>query len=453
MTDRIAIVGGGFSGTLLAINLLRHDGPAAVLIERRATQVARGVAYSATHPDQLLNVRAGGMSAFPDDPGHFVRWLEARGDGAAASFVPRATYGAYLAESLAGVRRGQEARLAVVEGEVRDLAEVGGGWRLSLADGRAVEAGQVVLATGNLPPHAPAGIDAGALPADRYLDDPWRADPAAGLGAGDTAVLLGTGLTAIDVALELDAAGFAGTTIALSRRGLRPRRHRDGLPPIDGDTDLPGVPLSRLVGQVRDRAATGEGGWRGAVDALRPVTQRLWGASDAATRARFLRHLRPWWDVHRHRLAPAVADRIDAMMGEGRLTFAAGRLLAADPVADGIRLRWRRRGGEASETLLAARVVNCTGPQGDLTRSTDPLLAALHGRGRIRPDPLRLGIEVDPQGRVIRADGTADDRLHCLGPMTRGGLWEVVAVPDIRRQAWDLARRLAHAQWVGGEGL
>jgi len=451
MTDRIAIVGAGFSGTLLAINLLRHQGPATVLVERRADQVARGVAYSATHPDQLLNVRAGGMSAFPDRPDHFVRWLADHGGGTATSFVPRTTYGAYLAETLATVRRGQEARLAVIAGEVRDLRPVGGAQQLRLADGTGVEAGSVVLATGNLPPHAPPGIDADALPADRYLDDPWRADPAAGLGADDTVVLLGTGLTAVDVALELGAAGFGGQVLALSRRGLRPRRHRDGLPPVDGETDLPGVPLSRLVGRVR--RAGHENGWRAAVDALRPVTQRLWASSDPATRARFLRHLRPYWDVHRHRLAPAVADRIDAMVANGRLRFSAGKVLAAEPVEGAIRLTWRPRGRDERRTLPAARIVNCTGPQGDLTRSTDPLLGTLHARGCIRPDPLRLGIEVDPQARVIRGDGTADDRVYCIGPMTRGGLWEVVAVPDIRRQAWDLARRLSHAQWVGGEGL
>ena len=452
MTERIAIVGAGFSGTLLAINLLRHDGPDAVLIERRGEQVARGVAYSATHLDQLLNVRAGGMSAFPDDPGHFVRWIEAHGGGGATSFVPRATYGAYLSDTLASVRQGQEARLALVEGEVRDLESTAEGWRLGLADGETIAAAKVVLATGNLPPHAPPGIDPTRLPADRYLDDPWRAEPAAGLGEDDVVVLLGTGLTAIDVALELDAAGFRGRTLAMSRRGLRPRRHRDGLPPVDGDTDLPGVTLSHLVARVRRAARTG-GGWRMAVDALRPITQRLWGASDAATRARFLRHLRPYWDVHRHRLAPAVADRIDAMVAGGRLDFTAGKLTRAEPVANGIRIEWRPRGSETTTSLVAARIVNCTGPQGDLTRSTDRLLSALYQRGCIRPDALRLGIEVDAQGRVVHADGTADERLHCLGPMTRGGLWEVVAVPDIRRQAWDMARRLANAQWVGGEGL
>lgn len=446
MTEHVAIVGGGFSGTLLAINLLRFGGPSATLIDRSAARIARGVAYSATEPAHLLNVRAAGMSAFPDDADHFVRWLAARHGGTPASFVPRRLYGEYLAETLAAVR---DDRLTLCTGDVRAVTDAG----VRLADGRDIAADLAVLATGNLPPHTPPGIDPAALPGGRYIDDPWRADPARGLGAGDGVLLLGTGLTAIDLALQLDAGGFAGGIVALSRRGLRPHRHVEGGAPVQGRTDLPGVPLSGLVRELRAEATEAPGGWRAAVDSLRPVTQRLWGASDRATRARFLRHLRPFWDVHRHRLAPAVADRIDAMVAEGRLRFVAGKVAGATATPAGVDLTWRPRHRDATERMAVARIVNCTGPQGDLTRTDDPLLAGLAAAGAIRPDALRLGIDVDAQSRVIDSGGQARDALCCIGPMTRGGLWEVVAVPDLRRQAWDLARRLSHAQWVGGEGL
>ncbi|KQR87700.1 FAD/NAD(P)-binding protein [Sphingomonas sp. Leaf343] len=444
MTDPVVIVGGGFSGTLLAINLLRFGGPDAVLVERAGDRIARGVAYSATEPAHLLNVRAAGMSAFPDDAGHFVRWLGTRDAGSAQTFVPRLLYGEYLRETLDAVR---DARLTLIEGDVVDV-DAGG---VTLADGRRVAADSIVLATGNLPPHTPPGVDPALLPSGRYIDDPWRSRPGEGLGAEDVVVLLGTGLTAIDVALQLDASGFAGTVLAMSRRGLKPRRHRDGLPPPTGETDLPGVPLSGIVRQLRERAA--REGWRAAVDAMRPITQRLWSASDAATRKRFLRHVRPFWDVHRHRLAPPVADRIDMLVESGRLRFVAGKVASVTAEGAGVCIQWRPRHGDDVEPLRAARIVNCTGPQGDLTRTDDTLLRTLAARGAIRPDPLRLGIDVDAQSRVIDGEGRAQDALCCIGPMTRGGLWEVVAVPDIRRQAWDLARRLSHAQWVGGEGL
>ena len=448
--DHVAIIGGGFSGTLLAINLMRHDGPRATLIERRPTQMARGVAYSAAHEEHLLNVRAGNMSALPDDPGHFVRWLGAQGLGDAKTFVSRRTYGAYLREMLDAAVAAHPGRITMIDGAVAALAKTNGGVTLSLDGGGTIAADVAVLAIGNLPPHTPPGLDPAALPTGCYRADPWAGDIAEGLRPDDTVVLVGTGLTAVDAALLLDAAGFGGRIVAISRRGLVPRPHAD-TPPQPGLRERPAGTLSRLVRHVRRRAAAV--GWRASVDELRPITQMMWGAADATMRARFLRHLRPYWDVHRHRLAPSVAARIDALCAAGRLSFAAGKLVSATADGSGARLCWRPRGSEAQVETRVARIVNCTGPQGDLMRSGEPLLRDLLAKGLIRPDPLRIGLDVDAQSQVIGSDGRADPQLFCIGPMTRGGLWEVVAVPDIRQQNWTLARRLAHAQWVGGEGL
>lgn len=448
--SHVVIVGGGFSGTLMAVNLIRHGGPRATIVERAPERLGRGIAYGAAHPGQLLNVRAAGMSAFPDDPGHFARWAAARGDGTPADFVPRTLYGAYLRETLGQVRAAAGDRLAVVTGEAVAIARVGGGPRVRLADGTVLAADAVVLTPGNLPPHPPPGLDPDALPAGVCLDDPWRGDVAAGLTRADGVLLVGTGLTAIDMALTLDAAGFEGPILALSRRGRFPHRHVDGAPPPQGWSDPPDLPLSHLVGAIR-RAGAVEG-WRAAVDALRPVTQRWWERADTATRARFLRHLRPFWDVHRHRLAPAVADRIDAMVAAGRLRFAAGRIAAATADRDGARIVWHARGTGARHATRVRRIVNCTGPQGDVLRTAEPLLRRLVADGMIRPDPLRLGIDVDAGSRAIDADGHARPDLYCVGPMTRGSFWEMVAVPDIRRQCADLGRRLSNAHWIG-EGL
>lgn len=450
--DHVVIVGGGFSGTLLAINLMRYGGPRATLIERRSRQLARGVAYSAAHPSHLLNVRAGNMSALPDDSDHFVRWLGARGEGDRTTFVPRTTYGCYLREMLDETVARSNGRLIHCEDEVRAIDLVADdGVSLALTDGGRIDADAAILALGNLPPHTPPGLSPDALPAGVYCPDPWASDIAEGLGPDDTVVLVGTGLTAIDAALLLDAGGFKGTILAMSRRGLSPRRHVDGAPGPRGVSDKPQGGLTDLVGQVRARAA--EDGWRIAVDELRPFTQMMWGAAPQDQRARFLRHLRPYWDVHRHRLAPPVADAVDALVAEGRLRFAAGKLVSAKAQGNYADLTWRPRGEDALVVTCAARIVNCTGPQGDLLRSDEPLIRYLLAAGSIRPDPLRLGLDVDAQSRAIRKDGTAEDRLHCIGPMTRGGLWEVVAVPDIRQQSWNLARRISNAQWVGGEGL
>ena len=197
--DHIVIVGGGFSGTLLAINLMRHGGPHATLVERRSRQLARGVAYSAAHPSHLLNVRAGNMSALPDDPDHFARWLGEQGEGDRTSFVARTTYGRYLRAMLDETIAKADGRLRLVEGEVRALdsaAQIS----LTMADGARIVADSAVLALGNLPPHTPPGLSPDGLSPGVYRPDPWASDIAEGLQPDDTVVLVGTGLTAIDAA-------------------------------------------------------------------------------------------------------------------------------------------------------------------------------------------------------------------------------------------------------------
>ena len=448
-SEHVVIIGGGFSGTLLAINLLRNQGPAATVIERRP-RAAQGAAYSTLHPEHLLNVRAAGMSALPDEPGHFQDWLKARGLPADTGFVPRRLYGSYLTELLAQAMAAAPGRLTIVQGEAIDVVRGPRRALVMLADGRAIEADIVALALGNLPPLVPGGLDPATLPPGCYVEDPWSTPIADDLGAGDTMVVLGTGLTMIDVALLLDAGGFEGRIVALSRRGLLPRPHAE-VGSVEPLAERPHVTARALLASVRARARALP--WRVAIDELRPHTQRIWGAMPVAERARFLRHVRPWWDVHRHRIAPQVADRLDAMRRDGRLEVAAGTILGAEPVERGVRIRYRPRGSDRPRVVEGRRIVNATGPQGDLTRSPEPLLRALHDRGEIRPDPLRIGIDVDQQSRALAAGGAASDRLVVVGPMTRGAFWEIVAVPDIRRQVWSIARRLSRAEWVGGEGL
>lgn len=451
MIRHVVIVGAGFSGTLQAINLLRHDGPRATLIER-AVEPGRGVAYGAADPAHLLNVRAANMSAFPDGPDHLVRWLTARGVAEpAAAFIPRLLYGEYLNELLDAARARAQDRLTVLRAEVADIVEEAEGVRVLLADGGTLHADAAVLSVGNLPPHAPPGLDPAALSPDRYRSDPWAPGQADGLSSDDTVLVLGTGLTMVDMVLKLDADGFRGRIVALSRRGLLPRRHQPGAPPASPRDTRPTTTASALVRDVRARARAI--GWRQAVDELRPFTQGLWAAASRTERRRFIRHLRPWWDVHRHRIAPVVADRLAALQAEGRLDVRAGRTLRFAERPGGVELVWRPRGGTAEERLSVARILNCTGPQGDLSRTDEPLLRALLARGTIRPDAEHLGLDVEAGCAVIAADGTPSERMFALGPMTRGAFWEIVAVPDIRRQTWDLARRLSNAHWVSGEGL
>jgi uncharacterized NAD(P)/FAD-binding protein YdhS len=369
------------------------------------------------------------MSAFADEPDHFARWFAARTGGTPEDFAPRALYGDYLAGLL------REAEVRVVPGEAVDLA----GNTVILADGRAVAAEAVVLAPGNFRPAVPRGIDPEAL-GPAWFEDPWAEGLAEGLGRAAVVLLLGTGLTAVDAALTLEAAGFEGRIVALSRRGLAPRSHGLREPPVAAAGELPPSCVAMLR---RVRARSLEVGWQSAVHELRAVTQDLWRAADGEERRRFLRHLRPWWDVHRHRLAPAVGARIAAMQASGRLSIAAGRLVSAAPADRQAVIRFRPRGKDAAETLRAARIVNCTGPETDIARAGEPLLAALCAAGRLRPDPLRLGIEVDADCRTVDRKGRASETLFAVGPLTKGTFWESVAVPDIRAQTAHIAALLA----------
>lgn len=446
--SHVAIIGGGFSGALQAINLLRHDGPRATLIERRP-RAGEGLAYGDAAPEHLLNVRAKGMNAMPDEPDGFVRWLNVRHPQYSPdSFVPRLIYGEYLRELLAAEMQRQPDRLTLVQGDAVALDRTDG-IAVRLSDGRTLTADLAVLAVGNLPPHHPPGFG-DSLPADLYVADPWSEGGTGGLDNRDTVLLLGTGLTMVDVALRLDKEGFGGRIVALSRRGLLPHRH-DLPSPFDPIAVRPSPVASKLLSDVRKRAE--QIGWRNGVDELRRFTQSLWRAADHDTRARFLRHLRPWWDIHRHRLSPQVADRIAGMIESGRLIVMAAATRQAACADNQLRVTYQSRGKSEENEMTVRRVINCTGPQGNLAAATDPLLRQLSRDGIVRSDRLNIGIDVDDQSRTIASDGTRNDDLYAIGPMTRGEFWEIVAVPDIRQQVWALARRLSNAHWVGGEGL
>lgn len=450
VTRHVAIIGAGFSGTMMAINLLRHEGLRATLIEKRP-RAGEGLAYGDADPVHVLNVRAAGMSGFPDFPDHFVDWLANSGfDATARTFVSRKVYGSYLREMLASARAAHPDRLTVLQDTAVDLQLDEVGVNISLASGQSVKADTAVLALGNLPPPPPSGLDVTALDPDCYFGDPWSQDPAKGMTAKDRVLILGTGLTMIDMVLKLRKEGFGGQITAVSRRGLLPHRH-DEQPDYEPISNHPGSHLSKLVAAVRARGR--EIGWRNAVDELRPFTQTIWQGASDAERARFLRHLRPWWDVHRHRIAPVVAAEIDRLRKDGVLNIVAAKISRLSQAADAVAVTLRHRTTQKPETIRLRRIINCMGPQGNLDRTDEPLLQRLVHRGLLLPDTAHLGIDVDAQCRAFDASGEVSDRLLAIGPMTRSAFWEIVAVPDIRLQTWSVAKRLSNPHRVGVEGV
>lgn len=435
MRPTIAIIGGGFSGALLAIRLAAGGGGVRLIERNRRAGV--GLAYGACDPPHLLNVPTSRMELGLSPS--FADWLPAQGfappDGVALvdAFAPRALFGRYVEERLGDTKGIERIRGDAVRIEAQPRAVV-------LADGRRIAADIVVLATGNRAP-APlrhAHDHAHAAP------DPWAHDAHAALDPEAPVLLVGAGLTMVDIALSLTARGHRGEMIALSRHGLLPARHQAGgawspfLQSADATTARGAFALVRRT--IEQAIAQGTP-WQRVMDAARPDVARVWGAWPQSERARFLRHARALWDTHRHRMAPQIADELDALLSSGRLRVIAGRLLGAEARDGVLDVVVRERGTVATTTLAVARVLNCTGPASDFEVIEDPLFAALRRAGLIQADALRLGLETRGSA-LVDAQGQASDWLFALGALTRPAYWEVTAVPEIRAQVDTLAPRL-----------
>ena len=418
--QRVAIIGGGFSGAMLAARLA-EAGVASTLIERTGA-FGPGVAYSTEFERHLLNVRSNRMGAVEGRADDFVRWLETHHPRQAdpEGFAPRRLYGLYVKDRLAAVEAAHPGLIERLTGEAVTIE----GATVRLSDGRRVEASRVVLTTGN---PAPRTAEQGG----RIVSDPWAPGALDAIGADDEVIIIGTGLTMVDMVLWLQARGWRGKATALSRRGLKPRAHgahHDA--PVSPPPGLTGGPLSRRLAEARRLAKTS--GWRGVMEGLRPLTAGLWAEADPAVRARFLRHLRPWWDVHRHRIPPAIDLTIEAMETSGRLEVVAGRIDRIEQADDQVTVMWKPRTGGDGPLQSISQAPRNGGPGHD--PAADPLVGPLLASGRARLEALGLGLDLDDEGRAIGADGAADPRLFVLGPPARAAFWETTAVPDIRKR-------------------
>jgi len=411
---------------------LARRGVDAVLIDGSG-RAGLGVAYSTRDPAHVLNVRAEVMSAWPDDLDHFVRLVEQEG-GTRRDFVQRRQFGRYLRAIL---EEGMETGcLRLVERQAVSANPGEEGWIVSVENGETIEASGLVLAIGNQPPE-PLPLGQGSA---RVINNPWGAEALAAVedlaASHEDVLLVGTGLTMVDAVLSLDAAGHRGRIVGLSRRGLIPRGHAEFTPaPVEAE-DVPHGNVRSLWRWLRHRGA--QVGWRAAIDALRPHSQWLWQSLPPGEQKRFARHARPWWDVHRHRIAPEVAQQLHDMVAQGRLEIVAGRIHSVEDDGGGLVVAYRRRGSSRIVEGRFAYMINCTGPLGTISRTRDPMLKGMLADGLARPDQLGIALDVDERSRVVGAE-----RAWAMGPLTKGRYWEIIAVPDIRYQAAAVAEDIA----------
>jgi uncharacterized NAD(P)/FAD-binding protein YdhS len=450
----IAIVGAGFSGTCLAFHLLQQpapDGAQLVLIDPQQ-QPGPGLAYAARDYPYPLNVAAAQMSIDAARPRDFLDYLHAQGIHAAASdYLPRQVFGDYLRDryQAAALSPGGGLRATHRRGRALRLRRgTRGGWDLWLDDGSVQRADIVVLALGNPPPARLPEFEP-ITGSRHYVDDPWSVAAGAREELEDV-LLVGSGLTMIDAALRLAALRPRARRIhVLSRHGLMPQPHATGSRPalLPGIGEiLPPATLSSLLRALRSKARAVEdagGDWREILTLLRPRLPELWRSLAPERRSRFLRHLRPYWEVHRHRVPAGPLAAIRGLERHGVLDVQAGRIQALRILDGSVEVTWRPRGAARPRAWLVDCVVNCTGPDMRLSRHPDPLVHSLMADGMIRADAQELGIEVAADGRVVSRAGTPVDSLYYLGPWLRARDWEATAVPELRGHATRLARQLA----------
>jgi len=460
MTHTILIVGAGFSGTVLAAHLLRQPfgRPTRIVLIDRGTTWGRGLAYASSEVPYVLNVPAGRLSADSRDPLqflHFARQHQPQAD--AEDFMPRALYGSYLQEVLDQAEQAAPAHVVLERrfGEVRELVAATGttgaagahALEARLADGGSIGADRVVLAVGNpAPPVFPWAR--GVLHHRAYIHDPWNLPRE--FQARHAVLIVGNGLTMVDVALALSQEGSELPVVqTISRHGLLPHAQTIFRPMAvqgSGEGLLSQAHSVRRVlaaSRALAREVESQGGdWREVVTYIRNLAPRLWRAFPEAERRRFLRHLQAQWDTHRHRLPPSMWARIDHMRRSGRLQVHAGRIKQLIPEGDELRVVWRRRGGRELESFAVDAVINATGPDYAVRRSRDPLIASLLQAGWISADALDLGLRTGEFGACLSGQGAPTPRLHYLGPMLRADHWETTAALELRAHAELLARHL-----------
>ncbi len=454
----IAIIGGGFSGTMAAVNLARLSNRALrIIVVNGKRPLGRGAAYGTNRAEHLLNVAARNMSALPDHPTHFVDWLRSRSEfnhvddpELREMFVPRKIFGDYVCALFATYRHPIDPKSRVeirtIDDQAVGVTVAGDRATISLQSGEAVSADVVLLATGNQPPatfpcDSPLSFDR------RYRADPWDNWHKVLPEADGHIVLLGTSLTAVDAIVTLEELQWRGHVTAISRSGLLPRPHFRGIvyPDYIAEQESP-IRLENLVKIVQQQCQRLERMSQNpaiAIDKLRPHTQRIWQELPVEDKREFVTRYAARWNSIRHRIATDVHQRVTDALDAGRLEILEGAIQSLAPREDCLDVHLRDPSG-TERVVSADLVINCTGPQARMSKTESPLLQNMLQSGLIRTDPLDMGIEVDEDFRVVGAKGKASSRVYAIGPLLKGSLWETTAVPELRGQAMGVAQTMLH---------
>ncbi|WP_313061665.1 FAD/NAD(P)-binding protein [Pseudomonas rhodesiae] len=453
----VLIIGGGLSGTMLAVQLLRLPGRRQILVIEPRAELGRGEAYSAVELGHTLNGNAARMSVDPDNPDDLTQWLtehiaaggwpESAEQAVPISelFPPRGLFGVYAQQRLAEAKARSTSTVEHVRAEVIDVQVDADSTLLTLDNGQRLCGNFAVLATGMFPAartpqtHS-SGVNAAAV-------DPWDVATMRRLDPRSTVLIIGSGLTMVDAVVSLEQAGHRGPIEIFSRHGLLPHVRRQ---PPAWDDFLAADPALRsprqLLRELRRQCTIAQAqgiDWQAPLDTVRAHIGRLWSQASEREKRQFVRHVRPWWESHHHRSPPLSAQLVARLHEEGRLRIRAASFKGLVPTQGGVTIAVRQRGEQTLTQVTGAALINSSGIEYDWRRVARPLPQQLLKRGLIQPGPLALGIAADASGAVLDAQGQVSARLFAMGPPLRGMWWESTAVTDVALQAKALASKLA----------
>lgn len=446
MGKRILIVGGGLSGTLLALQFAKRKGDhEVILLEKNPQLLGRGIAYNNDFTHQPLNVPASGMSLFPERPDHFVQWLQTNAfrynhlirEITPQSFVPRKIFGDYIVEQLQKAHHDHSGTFEIRIDEVLTLTRNGNHLVAGLESGIALEADEVILALGNFPPGDifPSQPELNTAPG--YFSFPWSDEIYSGISGEEQILLVGTGLSAVDVALGLHLRNFRGHITMLSRRGKLPLPHDLSHAAIAVEDPGHLHPLETLQWLKDLIEKNRPAPWTAVMDGIRPLTQLIWKRWSREEKSYFLRRLRPIWEVVRHRIPAQSSAVLQSLMQSGQLDVRKGKIISGKSVQDGLEVTWQEDG--RSRHAVYHKVINCTGPESNYRKVKLPVLGNLMDQGLLVNDPLGLGILCTDEGRIIGKNNAPVPGLWCIGPMRKAVLWETTAIRELRIQAHELS--------------
>lgn len=455
----IAIVGGGFCGMLTMVQLAKRASQSKkkifIKIFYKGPPQFRGTAFYSYSEKHLLNVAAKNMSAFPDQPDHFIDWLSVREDFSdrskediASLYLPRNLYGSYLEELMqeAITQLDPDVQCEVIHAEVIAIHPEQNCYSIHCLNGDKFTTDKVVLATGNQLPGSPLSKQQPGILSAFYYPNPWSEDCVQHLEKVNNVLIIGTGLTMIDVVLGLIEKNFDGKIICVSPKGFHILPHRihqpytEILDEIKAPYDL--VKLFRIfrkhIRKVKAENKSGET----VVDALRSKTQEIWQELNLKDKKRFMQHVRHLWGVARHRLPASIYETIQKKIQSGRLEIHAGRILDVKNNDTHATVQIQERSSHKNQSWEVQRIINCTGPESNPNKFSSALFHQLLGDKIIFVDEMQLGIKANAEGRILNEDAKASDSFFVIGSLLRGTLWETTAVPELRVQAENLSKNI-----------